>query len=56
MQMGGRGGWKDGCYVHNSLEVNEYLVKANLARFAYVYAGRIAHNTRGVKTFFLWLG
>jgi len=25
---GGRGDGKDGCFVHDSLEVNEYLVKA----------------------------
>jgi len=30
MQVGGRG-WKDGWVVHSSLEVNEYLVKANFA-------------------------
>jgi len=27
---GWRGGWKDGWFVHNSLDVDEYLVKANL--------------------------
>jgi len=25
---GGRGEWKDGRFVHSSLEVNEYIVKA----------------------------